>query len=154
MALMGLEILDQRDRLVDAFEAGIRRDFQLVELKHVDYFSEGVYARELHIPAGTPLTGKIHKYRNFNILSKGEMLIFLDDGTTKHVAAPFSIVSPEGTRRAAFALTDCIWTTIHGTEETDVKKIEDHFIAQTPADYRLFLEEQARLEMNTTKEVA
>lgn len=151
---MDLAVLTQRDRLVDAFEAGIKRDLKAVDLKHVDYFSEGLYARELHIPAGVALTGKIHKYRNFNILSKGEMLILLEDGTQKRVAAPFSIVSPEGTRRAAVALTDCIWTTIHGTEETDVKKIEDHFIAQTPADYRLFLEEQARLEMNTIKEVA
>ncbi len=144
----------ERDRLVDAYEEGIRRDLPPRTFKHIDHFSEGVYARELHIPAGSALTGKIHKYRNFNILSKGQMLIYLEDGTKKLISAPFSIVSPEGTRRAVLAITDCIWTTIHGTEETDVAKIEDHFIAQTPADYRLFLEEQARLEMNTTKEVA
>lgn len=151
---MDLATLEARDKKIDALEAGIRRDLPAVDLVHVDHFSQGVYARELHIPAGTVLTGKIHKFQNLNILSQGRMQIFMDDGTTKEVSAPFTVVSPPGTRRAALALTDCVWTTIHGTEETDVAKIENHFIAQTPADYRLFFQEQTRLNMNTNKEVA
>ena len=151
---MDLATLEARDKRIDALEAGIKRDLPAVELIHKDHFSQGVYARELHIPAGTVLTGKIHKFQNLNILSQGRMVVFMDDGTTQEVSAPFTVVSPPGTRRAALALTDCVWTTIHGTEETDVQKIEDHFIAQTPADYRLFFEEQQRIPMNTIKEVA
>jgi len=41
-----------------------------VEMPVTHYFSKGVYARELFIPADTVLTGKIHKYENLNILSK------------------------------------------------------------------------------------
>lgn len=151
---MDLAALDARDTRIDALEHGIRTELPAVELKHVDHFSQGVYARELHIPAGTVLTGKIHKYQNLNILSQGRMRIFMDDGSAQEVAAPFTVVSPPGTRRAALALTDCVWTTIHGTEEADVAKIENHFIAQTPADYRLFLEEKTRLQMNKISEVA
>ena len=33
-----------------------------VELKVIHHFSKGVYARELHIPAGIILTGQIHKF--------------------------------------------------------------------------------------------
>ena len=36
-------------------------------------FSRGVYARELFIPAGTVLTGRIHKYSQINILLRGDM---------------------------------------------------------------------------------
>jgi quercetin dioxygenase-like cupin family protein len=108
-----------------------------VELKHVDYFSKGVYARELHIPAGVTLTGKIHKYQNLNILSKGEMTVSTDEGM-KRVSAPFTIVSPPGTKRVAYAHTDCIWTTIHGTDKQDVDQIELEFIAQSDTEYLEF----------------
>jgi hypothetical protein len=138
--------LEERDRKVDALEAGIR-ELPPVELEVVHHFSKAVYARELHIPAGTVLTGKVHKYENLNILSKGEMSVFMEDGSVLRVQAPYTVVSPPGTRRAAFAHTDCVWTTIHGTEEKDVDEIERLFVAASPADYRLFVQEQQQLEM-------
>ncbi len=130
----------QHNLMVDALEAGIRADLSPVDIPKVDYFSKGVYAREITIPAGTVLTGKIHKFQNLNIMSKGDMSVLMEDGTVKRVQAPFTIVSPPGTRRAAFAHSETVWTTIHGTDETDVDKIEAEFIAQTPGDYQLFLE--------------
>lgn len=130
----------QHSLMVDALEAGIRADLPQVEIKHVDYFSKGVYAREIFIPAGTVITGKIHKFENLNIMSQGDLSILMEDGTVKRVQAPFTIVSPPGTRRAAFAHSDVVWTTIHGTDKTDVDEIEAEFIAQTPGDYALFLE--------------
>lgn len=108
-----------------------------VELKHVDYFSKGVYARELHIPAGVTLTGKIHKYRNLNILSKGKMTVSMEEGM-KTIEAPFTVVSPPGTKRVAYAHTDCVWTTIHGTEHEDVDLIESEFTANSEPEYLEF----------------
>jgi len=121
----------------------------ILELPSVDlpvkhYFSKGVYARELFIPAGTVLTGKIHKYTNLNIMSQGELSVLTEDGV-KRVKAPFTIVSPPGTKRIAYAHTDTIWTTIHGTDETDIDKIEIEFVAQSNAEYLAF-EEALRLE--------
>ena len=104
-------------------------------LRH--FFAPGVYARELTIPAGTALTGQIHKYVTLNILSQGEMSVLTHEGV-KRVSAPFTIVSPPGTKRAAIAHTKCVWTTIHGTDETDLEKIEEHFIAQTEQEYLEF----------------
>jgi hypothetical protein len=65
-----------------------------------------------------------------NILSKGEISVLTEDGI-KRVSAPFHVVSPAGTKRIAYAHEDCVWTTIHGTEENDLEKIEAHFIAQS-----------------------
>lgn len=130
---------------LDALEASIRSDLVKVETPHVDYFSKGVYARELHIPAGTVLTGKIHKYQNLNILSQGDISVLMDDGEIKRIQAPYTVVSPPGTRRVAYAHSDVVWTTIHGTDKTDVDAIEEEFIAQTPGDYQLFCDEYLKI---------
>lgn len=105
-----------------------------VEMPPVHYFAPGLYAREITIPRGTVLTGKIHKFAQLNIMSKGELSVLTEDGI-KRVKAPFTIVSPAGTKRIAYAHEDTVWTTIHGTEETDLEKIEDKFIAQSDAEY-------------------
>lgn len=127
--------LSDRDK-VNILE-GQMREMPQIELHVEHHFSPGVYARELHIPKGTVLTGKIHKYAQLNILSAGEMSVLTEDGV-KRVGAPFTVVSPPGTKRIAYAHTDCVWTTIHGTDETDIDKIEDHFIAQDETEYLEF----------------
>lgn len=151
---MDLATLEARDKRIDALEEGIKRDLVPVEPKVFHHFSKDVYAREMHCPARATITGKVHKFENLNILSKGALAIFMEDGTAQVVQAPFHVVSPPGTRRAAYVLTDCVWTTIHGTSSQDLEEIEKHFICQTGAEYRLFFEEQQRIPMNTTKEVA
>lgn len=106
-------------------------------VKH--HFSPGVYARELFIPKGTLLTGKIHKFAQLNIMSQGDMSVLTEDGV-KRVQAPFTIVSPPGTKRIAYAHEDTVWTTILATEETDPDEIEREFVADTEQDYVAFLE--------------
>lgn len=110
-----------------------------IELKHIDHFSKGVYARELHIPAGTALTGRVHLFENLNILSKGVMSVMTESGVQR-VEAPFTIVSPPGTKRVAYAHTDCVWTTVHGTDETDVDKIEEMFTTNSEVEYLAFVD--------------
>lgn len=126
------------DLRAKVFEAEkIMFEMPQVELEHVDYFSHRVYARELHIPAGVTLTGKIHKYTNLNFLLKGEMIVKTEDGMIR-VTAPYTVVSPPGTKRIAHAVTDCVWTTVHGTDSKDVDAIELHFVAETEQEYLAF----------------
>ncbi len=122
------------------------REMPQIEIPVKHYFSQGLYAREISIPAGALITGKIHKYAQLNILSKGEMLL-ISDSEVQRVQAPMTVCSPPGTKRAAYAVSDCVWTTIHATEETDLEKIEAHFIAKDEAEYVKFIEaSQLRLE--------
>jgi len=58
----------------------LMRQAPQVELKVKHYFSKGVYARELHIPAGVILTGEIHKFENLNILSQGKIEVLTEKG--------------------------------------------------------------------------
>lgn len=118
------------------FEALLKQHPQL-DLKVIHHFSKDVYARELHIPAGTVLIGEIHKFQNLNILSKGRIQVSTENGMVE-VEAPFTVVSPAGTKRVARALTDCVWTTIHGTDETDIDEIKSHFIAKSEQEWLEF----------------
>ena len=51
-----------------------------VECEVFHHFAEGTYTRELHIPAGTTLVGKIHLHSTINILAKGRIAVVTDDG--------------------------------------------------------------------------
>jgi hypothetical protein len=124
--------LSTRDKIF-ALEAMMKEQPQ-VECPIVEYFSHGVYAREVHIPAGALVTGEIHKLENLNILSQGEMSVLVGD-QIQRISAPFAVVSPPGTKRIAFAHTDCVWTTIHGTFEKDTAKIKEIFIASSEEAY-------------------
>jgi len=133
--LVSLDNLNTRDKIFAA-EAFMREQPQVeIPVKH--YFSQGVYAREITIPAGVILTGDIHKFTQLNILSKGRMQVYTEEGI-REVEAPFTVVSPPGTKRIAHTLTECVWTTIHGTDETDVSEIEKVFIAKSENEWLEF----------------
>lgn len=115
-----------------------------VEMPVTEYFSEGVYGREIFIPAGTVITGKIHKFRSLNVLISGEIAVLTNEGM-KIVSPPFVEVAAPGTKRIAYAITDTRWLTVHGTHETDTAKIEAEFIAQDEQEFLAFCEQQQAL---------
>lgn len=97
------------------------------------YFADGAYAREMRIPAGMVIVGKIHKTRHICVISKGDILVLTEDGPQR-ITAPATIVAPAGTKRAVYTLADTVWTNFHPTHETDLDKIEAQFIAQDYAE--------------------
>ena len=108
-------------------EAAIK-ELPQVELDTKHHFSPGIYVRELFIPAGVVLTGKIHRHELMNILVSGTIRVTTDDGV-KDLTGPKIYNSAPGMKKAAVAITDTIWLNIHPTEETDLEKIEMEFIA-------------------------
>lgn len=117
-----------RKRIAD-LEAAMLEEPQ-VEMPVVHHFAPGVYARELKIPKGTMLTGKIHKTEHLNIVSSGDISVLTENGV-KRVQAPHTFVSKPGAKRVGYAHEDTTWTTIHVTNETDLEKIEDAVIAKS-----------------------
>ncbi len=110
------------------------KHFPKIDIKMEHHFSKGVYAREAVIPAGAIVVGKIHKHENLNIVSKGDISVFTEEGW-KRIKAPATFVSPPGVKRLGLAHEDTVWTCIHATEETDLEKIESEMIA---VDYEEF----------------
>ena len=121
-----------------------RRDFiasveaDLLKLPQVDlpvdhHFSHGVYGREMPIPAGTLITGKIHRNATLNVLTKGEVTVVSIEGVVR-LKAPHTFVSVPGTKRIIFAHVDSSWLTAHHTFDTDVATIEEQVIAKDYAE--------------------
>ena len=98
------------------------------ELVETHHFAHGVYGRELFIPAGTVLTGKIHRDSTLNVLIQGCIRVTSEDGTVKEMEAPAVFVSPPGCKKVGFAITDTIWLNVHPTKLTDLAAIEAKFI--------------------------
>jgi len=100
-------------------------------------FAPGMYVREIFIPKGTCVVGKIHKHDHPNFILKGEVLVITEHEGKEHLKAPLSIISKAGTKRIVLALEDTIWITVHATNETDLMEIERVVIAK---DYKEFQE--------------
>lgn len=92
------------------------------------HFAPGVYMRELRIPKGAVLTGKIHRTDHLNILAQGEISVLTEHGV-RRLTAPCVIQSSAGIKRAGYAHEDTVWITVHPTTETDLAKLEEQLIA-------------------------
>lgn len=124
-----MEIQPTADDAVDRFEVALVH-FPTVELPLKHYFADGLYAREMTIPPGAGLTGKVHKTEHIAVISKGDITVWSEEFGTKRIKAPCTFVSAPGTRRAAIAHEETIWTTFHATRETDIDKLEAELVEE------------------------
>ncbi len=91
------------------------------------YFAGGMYAREMHHPAGMLVVGKIHKKESFFILTKGSVSIVLDEGV-QEFSAPTVLVTKPGTKRAVLSIDGATYMTVHRTDKKNLKKIEKEVV--------------------------
>lgn len=91
-------------------------------VKHT--FLQGMYMRELFIPKGTVLVGKIHKMECMNIVSKGDISVITETGSAR-VKAGYSVVTPAGMQKVGVAHEDTIFVNVFRTDETNPDTIED-----------------------------
>lgn len=90
-------------------------------VKHT--FLDGMYMRELFIPKGTLLVGKIHKTSCINVVSRGDISVMTETGSAR-VKAGYSIVSPAGIQKVGYAHEDTVFLNVFRTDETDPDKVE------------------------------
>lgn len=91
------------------------------------------YGREMFIPKGTAVIGKIHRHQHLNFIMKGQVSVATEFGK-KYFTAPCIFVSEVGLKRAVMAEEDTIWVTVHLTEhygEDNLSKIEQEVISPT-----------------------
>ena len=120
------------------------------ELKVEHFFSPGIYTRVLYIPKGCMLTGKIHKEPILNIMMKGDISVLLGDRVVR-VQAPFMGVSPAGSKKIGYAHEDTVWMGCHGTDETDLAKIEARFVTNDEQEFLFKDANVSQYELELTK---
>lgn len=108
-------------------------------------FCDGMYVREIFIPSGMLLTGKIHKHDHPNFLLMGTVSMITENGGVVQMSAPQALISPKGCKRAIYTHTDVRWVTVHlnpdGHKEP-CQDLEDEIIAKTYEEFDKFLEEK------------
>lgn len=106
---------------------GARFDDDTSRLEHT--FGDGLYTRKIFMNKGDVIVSKIHKTTHPYFVLLGECLVW--DGEKRvRIKAPYHGITKAGTKRVLFILEDCVWATVHATEETDLEKIEEQIIAK------------------------
>lgn len=141
--------LEQMDNLHQWLES--RPDVKLLDLEAhtTHHFCRGQYARELRIPAGYTVVGKMHATDNFFQIVSGRVAVTTAKGL-RIVEGPLLTVTRPGDKRIAHALTDTIMFNFHtrADDVEDVKALETRYVI--PREHEgMFLAQarQAQLEL-------
>ena len=94
-------------------------------VKHT--FAGGCYIREIYNPANELIVTKIHKKEHPFFLMKGEMSILTEEGI-QNIKAPYLGVTKPGTKRAIYTHEECIFITVHATDNTTIEDVEDEVV--------------------------
>jgi len=135
-----IERLPPTRESISRLEQELRKYDQLdLPLKHT--FAPGAYAREIFLPKGCIVVGKIHKHAHLNIVSRGRVTVVTEFGPREIDAmqAPVTFTSDAGSKRALYCHEDTVWTTIHLVQSTDLAEIEREIIAPDYAELDAFM---------------
>jgi hypothetical protein len=99
-----------RDQILRLQEAMIPLESTQPDPTH--FFAPGMYLRELTVPAGMLMVGKIHKHAHFLMVLQGRAEVQSEFGCMTVEAGHIS-VSPPGVKRVVLALEDTKFVTVH-----------------------------------------
>lgn len=130
--------------VIENFETFIKQNYENVidtfPLEH--FFSGGIYARQMIIPAEAIATGAIHKYDHIVTISKGDGYLVDEFGGHREYKAPITFETKAGTKRAIQTITETIFTTYHKCDTTNIDEVRELLVCETVAEYNLFLEQE------------
>jgi quercetin dioxygenase-like cupin family protein len=95
------------------------------------HFSDGLYAKQMSIPAGAIACQHKHEYDHLSVLAQGKVRVLFDEGKFEVFEAPACINIRKGINHTILALEDSTWFCIHHTFETDMNKIDNVLIQHT-----------------------
>ncbi len=104
-----------RQGIID-LEGKIREELVPAEMPIRQMCSGGIYARELFIPKGTVLTGRMYLIDHIDFMVFGDMTVTSDDGS-KRISGYNILPGKAGKKRAGYAHEDTLWVTFCTTEE-------------------------------------
>ena len=93
------------------------------------FFSQGLYAKKMIIPAGTQIPTHQHVYDHLSILAQGRVRVTAGKVTQEYVA-PTAIEIKKELAHTIQAMEDSVWFCVHATQETDIDKIDQTLILE------------------------
>jgi hypothetical protein len=110
-------IIRENDDRLDELEVAMLENCEPVHCLTTHRFTDGMYIREIFMPAGSLITSKIHKTEHPYIVSYGKVAVSIDGDDWDEIIAPYTGITKPGTRRVLYILEDCIWTTFHRVDD-------------------------------------
>ena len=139
----GLEFDEVIDR-VEAFAMHAAKHCPQPECPLKHDFPDGLYTREIFMPAGSVIISRIHRFDNPFFVLSGKLTVISEDEGTCHIEAPFRGFTKPGARRILLIHEDTVWVTVHPNPDNikDAVELEEHltFVKQNP----FLLEEPCR----------
>lgn len=113
---------------IDQLEKVMLDNFPMVECPLTHRFTDGLYVREIFMPAGSLITSKIHKTQHQFFVLKGKVIVWID-GEEQIIEAPYIGVTEPNTQRVLYVVEDCIWATSHPNPDNEtVEQIEERIL--------------------------
>ena len=144
--LQELSIRSKIDRMEQALNQMQLEGIPGLDLPVKHTFTDGVYIREMTIPADSIIVGKIHRHSHLNYITKGKVTVLTKAGL-QTLEGPCSMISEAGTKRALYTHTDTIWTTVHANPSniTDTDELEKDIITVDYSPFPLLQGEDQQL---------
>jgi quercetin dioxygenase-like cupin family protein len=98
-----------------------------VDLGIQHHFSSGVYAKEIHIPAGCVIGSHSHRFDHLSLLASGEVVVRTESKSSRYTA-PSCVAIEAGAHHEITAITDTVWYCIHATSVTDPALVDEELI--------------------------
>jgi len=95
------------------------------------FWSNGMYIREMIMPKGMLVIGKVHKQDHFIVLTQGSVQVS-DEHGSRTIMQGDVVKAYKGTKRALLALEDSRWLNIHRAENTDLEQLEEELVEHDP----------------------
>ena len=101
-------------------------------------FNGSMYARQILIPKGTLITGRIHKFDHFDVMAYGDITLSTDSGGATRLKGYNLIKSKAGKKRAALAHEDTMWITFHSSPEKNPDEMYNYLSCGSFEEYDNF----------------
>ena len=93
------------------------------------HFSDGLYAKQIVILAGTAVLKHTHNFNHLSILAQGKVAVMKGEAV-EIIEAPACIEIQSGLVHGIKAITNCVWFCIHATDEKDASKVDEVLIVE------------------------
>lgn len=111
-----------------------------LELPVKHHFHGYTYMRELFMPAGVMLVGRIHLFDHLEILVSGDITLSTDADAPQRVTGYTVRNGHAGKQRAIYAHEDSVFMTVHSAEEQEPEAMYDYLTCGSYAEYDQFNE--------------
>ena len=109
------------------------------------HIENGMYTREIFMPAGHLIVSMIHKQNHPSFLLRGKVSYLNDEGVVDTITAPQVIQTKEGAQRVFFVHEDTDWCCVYKTDAKTFEEAEADVYVDTYHDLPKYIIEKKKL---------